>query len=251
MKKVSIITVSYNSVETIQDTIESVLSQDYPSIEYIIVDGGSSDGTMEIVNQYTGRISKIVSEPDDGIYDAMNKGIELATGDFVGILNSDDVYTDSSVIKDVVDRLIETKADCIYADLFFVARNDVNKRVRYCTSKNFSISKFRWGWMVPHPTFFVKRSCYEKFGLYKMGYRVSADFELLVRFMLREGISCTRLPRCIVKMRDGGISTSGFWWRVHQNYEIVRACRENGVYTNILFVLLKTPRKLLEYFRQG
>lgn len=248
MNKVSIITVSYNSVDTIQDTIESVLNQKYPNIEYIIVDGNSNDGTMEVVSKYRDKITKVVSEPDNGIYDAMNKGIVLATGDFVGILNSDDVYSDSSVIEDVVGQLVSTGADCTYADLMFVSRGDLNKRVRFCSSKNFSISKFRWGWMVPHPTFFVKRSCYEKFGLYKMGYRVSADFELLVRFMLRERISSARLPRCIVKMRDGGISTSGLLWRVHQNFEIVRACRENGVYTNIFFVLLKAPWKLLEYF---
>ncbi|BBM03885.1 glycosyltransferase family 2 protein [Microbulbifer sp. GL-2] len=211
MKKVSIITVCYDSVDTIQDTLESVLKQDYPNIEYIIVDGGSTDGTMDIVKCYSGRISTIVSEPDRGIYDAMNKGIELASGDFVGILNSDDVYTDNRVISDIMKQLTMTNSDCIYGDLEIVAKDDLNHRLRFCSSRKFSISKFRWGWMIPHPTFFVKLSCYKRLGLYKLGYRISADFELLVRFLYLNRISSTRLPRCIVRMRQGGLALVGFF----------------------------------------
>lgn len=249
VKKVSIITVCYNSAETIRDTIESVLSQNYPCIEYIIVDGGSSDMTMEIVDEYASRIAKVVSEPDNGIYDAMNKGIRLAAGEIVGILNSDDVYTDTTVISDVVSHFALSKSEAVYADLSIVERGNIDKVVRYCGSKNFTVSRLRWGWMVPHPTLFVTKGSYEKFGLYKLDYRVSADFEMVARLFLNKGVSYSRLPRSIVRMRSGGISTTGFWSRFHQNLEIVRACRENGIYTNIFFVLLKVPFKLIEYIR--
>ncbi|MBB3063178.1 glycosyltransferase [Microbulbifer rhizosphaerae] len=249
MKNISIVTVSFNSADTIRDTIESVLGQNYPHIEYIIVDGGSTDGTIKIVEEYRHRITTIISEPDSGIYDAMNKGITVATGDIVGILNSDDVYTDNQVITDVASEFEASGADSVFSDLLIVDRNNLNKRVRYYSSEKFSVSKLKWGWMVPHPTFFVRKYCYEKFGLYKMGYRVAADFELVARFLWQAGISHSRLPRYIIRMREGGISSKGIWWRLHQNLEVVRACRENGIYTNILIVLLKVPFKLLEYTR--
>ena len=247
MKKVSIITVSYNSVATIRDTIESVLSQRYPNIEYIVVDGGSTDGTMSVVEEYREKIDVILSEPDEGIYDAMNKGIALASGEFIGMLNSDDIYSEHDVIENVVGHLSSSGADCLYADLEIVDRHNLQNTIRLYSSKGFSPSQFRWGWMFPHPTFFVKRKCYEKYGIYKSGYRVAADFELLVRFLSKERITYIRMPKCIVKMRHGGVSSSGFWSRILQNFEVVRACRENGVYTNIFFVALKVPLKLWEY----
>lgn len=248
MKKVSVITVCFNSSKTIRDTIESVLGQDYENIEYIVVDGGSTDGTMDIVRKYGHKISHVISEPDKGIYDAMNKGVRVSSGDIVGMLNSDDIYLDASVISDVVNQFDVSKADSVYADLAIVDKRNINKVVRFCSSKNFSVSRLRWGWMVPHPTFFVKKKCYDEFGLYKLDYRVSADFEMVARLFWKHGISFSRLSRCIVRMRNGGISTTGFLWRIHQNLEIVRACKENGIYTNIFFVLFKVPFKLLEYF---
>ncbi|MDY6823773.1 MAG: glycosyltransferase family 2 protein [Thermodesulfobacteriota bacterium] len=246
MNKVSIITVCFNSAATIRDTIESVLFQDYPDIEYIIVDGASQDRTLDIVDEYRNRIATVISEPDNGIYDAMNKGIQAATGDIVGILNSDDFYADDQVIGEVVAEFVISNVDSVYADLAIVSRDD-KKYLRYYGSEKFTIKHIRFGWMIPHPTFFVKRKYYEKFGLYKTNYRVAADFELLTRFLWREKISHKRLPKCIIKMRHGGISSHGLWWRFHQNLEIVRACRENGIRTNIFIVLLKTPFKLLEY----
>lgn len=249
MLKISIITVCYNSVETIRDTIESVLSQQYPDIEYIIVDGASKDGTLELISEYEGRISKVISESDKGIYDAMNKGVQAATGDFVGILNSDDVFAGSDVIQNLVAHLKNNpSADAVYADLVFVQRKEMDVVTRRYSSSGFSPWKVRFGFMIPHPTFYARRELFEKYGNYKLGYRVSADFELMARFMSK-GVKMVRHSAVMVKMREGGISTTGFWWRIHQNLEIVRACRENGIYTNILLVAMKVPFKLASYFK--
>ncbi|WP_261978081.1 glycosyltransferase family 2 protein [Pseudomonas fluorescens] len=247
--KISIITVCYNSVETIRDTIESVLSQQYPDIEYIIVDGASKDGTLELISEYGGRISKVISESDKGIYDAMNKGVQAATGDFVGILNSDDVFAGSDVIQNLVAHLQNNpSADAVYADLVFVQRKEMDVVTRRYSSSGFSPWKVRFGFMIPHPTFYARRELFDKYGSYKLGYRVSADFELMARFMSK-GVKMVRHSAVMVKMREGGISTTGFWWRIHQNLEIVRACRENGIYTNILLVAMKVPFKLASYFK--
>lgn len=245
--KISIITVCYNSEETLRDTIESVLSQSYGDIEYIIVDGNSRDSTMSIVKEYEGKIAHVLSEPDKGIYDAMNKGIKLATGDFVGILNSDDIFATPDSVQLIVDHLSNNPAcEAVYGDLVFVERDDTSKVVRKYSSERFAAWKVRFGFMVPHPTFYTRRSNFEKFGLYKLGYRVSADFELMARLMV-SGIRFDRIPHVLVKMRQGGISTTGMWWRVHQNMEIVRACRENGLYTNLAMVAMKVPFKLASY----
>lgn len=247
--KISIITVCYNSVETIRDTIESVLSQEYPDIEYIIVDGASKDGTLKLISEYEGRISKVISESDKGIYDAMNKGVQAATGDFVGILNSDDVFAGSDVIQNLVAHLQNNpSADAVYADLVFVQRKEMDVVTRRYSSSGFSPWKVRFGFMIPHPTFYARRELFDKYGSYKLGYRVSADFELMARFMSK-GVKMVRHSAVMVKMREGGISTTGFWWRIHQNLEIVRACRENGIYTNILLVAMKVPFKLASYFK--
>ncbi|WP_444933543.1 glycosyltransferase family 2 protein [Microbulbifer sp. JTAC008] len=247
MIKISLITVCLNSADTIRDTILSVLAQDYANIEHIIIDGGSTDGTLEIISEFKDRVAAVVSEKDSGIYDAMNKGICLASGDIVGTINSDDVYSDSRVISNVVNEFLVSGAQSVYADLEIVARNNLSQRVRFYGSSKFRVSKFRWGWMPPHPTFFVRRDCYKKLGLYKTNYRVAADFELLARFLYRDKISFRRLPKCIVKMREGGVSSQGVWGRIHQNLEIVRACKENHIYTNFFLILFKVPLKLLEY----
>lgn len=245
--KISIITVSYNSKLTIRDTILSVLSQTYPNIEYIIIDGASTDGTLAIIEEYRTKIARVISEPDKGIYDAMNKGIRLAKGDFVGILNSDDFLADQNTIKDLVSFLQENPSlDCSYADVIYVQRDHPEKIVRLYSSKNFSPRKVRIGIMIPHAGFYAKRELFERLGYYKLDYRVAADFELMARF-LKSGAIFGRYPHVMVKMRNGGISSNGFFWRIHQNFEIVRACKENGIYTNILFLMLKIPSKLLSY----
>ncbi len=245
--KISIVTVCYNSEATIRDCIESVLAQDYPDIEYLVVDGKSTDATMDIVAEYGDRIDHVISEPDQGIYDAMNKGIQTATGDVVGTLNSDDLFADSQAISSMAALLrANPQLDGAYADLEYVRREDTGRVFRVYSSRWFKPALIRFGIMLPHPTFYVKRALFEKFGYYKLTYRVSADFELMARFMVR-GARLARLPKMLVKMREGGISTTGFRWRIHQNLEIVRACRENGIYTNPLLLAFKIPVKLAGY----
>jgi glycosyltransferase involved in cell wall biosynthesis len=242
--KVSIITVCFNSEKTIEDTLKSVESQTYPNIEYIVIDGDSKDRTNEIVAKYQKIVSVHISETDAGLYDAMNKGILIATGEVIGILNSDDVLANESVIEKIVAGFDDESVDAVYSDLIYVSEHNLNKPTRLYSSKVFSKRMIKFGIMLPHPTFYVRNKCYKIFGLYKDDYRVAADFELLARFM-SNGIKSIRLPFISVKMREGGISSSGLLWRVHQNFEIVRACRENGIYTNIFLVMLKLPYKLL------
>ena len=248
--KISIVTVSYHSEKTIRDTIESVLAQSYSDIEYIIVDGASKDGTMKIVEEYRGKIATVVSTPDKGIYDAMNKGIGLASGDFVGILNSDDVFAGPKIIEGLVEYLSHnpTLEGC-YGDLVYVKRESTDHVTRYYSSKNFTPKNIGFGLIVPHPTLYLRPKIFQKLGFYKLDYRVAADFELMARF-IKGGVKLGRNPQVMVKMREGGISSNGFWWRVHQNFEIVRACRENGIYTNIFMLLLKIPFKLATYIRR-
>lgn len=242
--KVSIITVCYNSGKTIEDTINSVASQTYRDIEYIIIDGGSTDSTNDIIKRYSGDVDVYLSEKDEGLYDAMNKGIKMATGDVVGFLNSDDFYCSENSVADLMSGFISEDIDGVYSDLVYVQEKDTSKVTRLYSSKIYNPSLIKFGLMLPHPTFYVKRDVYKTCGLYKNTYRVAADFELIARCVLN-GVRLNRVPKVTVKMREGGISSSGLMWRVHQNVEIVRACRENGVYTNLAMVALKLPYKVL------
>ncbi len=248
--KISIITVVFNGRDTIRDCINSVLNQSYENMEYIIVDGGSKDGTTEIIESYQDRISAYVSEPDDGIYDAMNKGVKMATGDIIGILNADDFYSDDDVISDVVNELETKKVDSVFADLVYIKNNDYNKVVRYYSSSNFNPGKFSYGWMPAHPTFFARKELYEKFGLFKTDYLIASDYELLVRFIARYKISYSYIPRVLVRMRTGGLSTRNFKSNWILNKEIVRACAENGIRTNIFKVLSKYTTKVFQLIPQ-
>lgn len=243
--KISIITVVWNNKDTIKDAIDSVLGQTYEDIEYIIVDGASSDGTVEIVQSYGDAITKFISEPDKGLYDAMNKGINLATGDVIGILNSDDFYIDKYVIEKVVKLFKEKEIDSLFADLIYVRPENLDKTVRYYDSGQFKPEKFAYGWMPAHPTFFVKKSAYDKYGLFKTDYKIAADYELLVRFLYKHKLTYFYLQKPIIKMRVGGVSTSGLKSNWVLNQEIIRACQENGIKTNMLKVLLKYPKKIL------
>jgi len=248
--KVSVVTVCFNSAATISDTLDSVRRQTHHDIEHIVVDGSSTDTTMSIVRNREDSSTVIVSEPDQGIYDAMNKGISRASGVIVGVLNADDVLADDTTISRLV-KDFETRGEAVdglYGDVVHVNRNDLSMVTRYSCAKRFAPWQIRFGLMFPHPGFYVRREMYERFGLYKLGYRVSADFELMARFMGR-GARLAYHPHVVVKMREGGISTTGLWWRFHQNLEIVRACRENGIRTNIALVSLKLPSKALSYAR--
>jgi len=249
--KISIITVCFNSEKTIRDTIESVLSQDYPEIEYIVIDGLSKDGTMHIVSGYQSKISKIVSEPDQGIYDAMNKGIQLATGDVIGILNSDDIFEYPSVITDVVNCFkSEPKASFLFGDVVFVDQINTQNIIRFYSSGKFRSWKLRFGWMPPHTATFIKRSAYEQVGDYSIDYQISADYELFVRMLMVHKLVYARIDKVLVRMRAGGISTSGIKNSLLLNSEIVKACKRNGVYTNLFIMLFKIPFKLLEFLKK-
>lgn len=243
--KISIVTVVYNSANVIKSAIDSVLNQTYANIEYIIIDGKSTDGTVEIIQSYGDKISKFVSESDSGIYDAMNKGLNLATGDVVGILNSDDFYISNDVILRVVDVFKEHQVESMFADLVYVRPENLEKVVRYYDSSHFSPVKFAYGWMPAHPTFFCKREVYERYGYFKTGYKIAADYELLVRFLAKYQVSYYYLQESIIKMRIGGVSTQNLKSNFILNKEILKACLENGIYSNWFMVLSKYPKKLL------
>ncbi|MFB6457662.1 glycosyltransferase family 2 protein [Chitinophaga sp. Hz27] len=245
--KVSIVTVSYNAASTIASTIESVLSQTHNDIEYIIVDGKSKDDTMAVVERYKDGIAKYVSEKDNGLYDAINKGIAMATGDIVGILNADDFFVHQNVVKNIVDAFNQdTKLDAVIADIAFVNPNRLDKVVRYYSSKGWKPGKFGLGFMPPHPSFYVKRELYKQLGDYKPDYKICADYELLIRFIYVNKVRYKYIDDCLVYMRTGGVSNSSIKSRYVLNQEIVRACKENGISTNMFILSLKYFRKVFE-----
>jgi len=244
--KISIITVTRNSKTTLNDTILSVLNQTYKNIEYIIIDGASEDGTQELIRSYGDRINHFVSEPDTGMYDAMNKGIKLATGDIVGILNSDDFYSSNDVLEKVVHAFRNQDIQSIFADLVYIRGKASDRIVRYYDSSHFNPDKFAYGWMPAHPTFFVKRYLYELYGYFKTDYKIAADFELTARLLNKHRITYAYLPFVMVKMRLGGISTS-FKSIYINSSEQLRACKENGIKTNMFAILFKYPQKLLGF----
>ena len=244
--KISIITATYNSEAHIADCVKSVNSQTYDDIEHIIIDGASKDNTLEIVKNIPNRVVKIVSEPDRGIYDAMNKGINLATGDVIGILNSDDFFTSNDVIETLVNDFNNSGFDALYGDVHFVDPNDLNKCVRYYSSAIFKPSLFRFGFMPAHPSFYMKRECYEKHGLYALDYRIAADYDLLIRYLYKEKINYKYLKKDFVTMRTGGVSTENFNSRVTLNREIVKACKRYGISTNMFLLSLKYLYKIFE-----
>ena len=245
--KVSIITVCYNSAETIENTINSVLSQTYQNIEYIIIDGGSDDGTLDLLAKYDSKLSKIISERDNGIYDAMNKGISLATGDIIGILNSDDCYSDIDIINIIVDEFKHNDKDMLFADLMFVNKN--NRILRYYSAKRFSPNKLKFGIMPPHPTLFVKKNIYDKYGAYRLNFKIAADYEIFVRFLLVNRLSYIYLDKCIIKMLIGGLSTSSLESKKIINQETIKALESNGIKANYWCISTKYVTKLLEILK--
>jgi len=247
--KVSIITVCYNSVKTIKDAIDSVVNQTYNNIEYIVIDGASKDGTIDIVSSYGEKVSKFISEPDNGIYNAMNKGIKIATGDIVGILNSDDFFNNNEVVQRIVDEFNNNNVDAIYGDVQFVKPKNLLKVVRYYSSKNFSPKKFKYGFMPAHPSFYVKRSYFEKIGYYQENYKIGADYELLIRFLYNHKLKSKYLQMPFVTMRTGGVSNRSFKSYIILNNEILRACKENGIKTNMINVYSKYFIKVFELVR--
>jgi glycosyltransferase involved in cell wall biosynthesis len=243
---ISIITASYNSAATIGDTLQTVSMQNYDNIEHIIVDGASSDNTLEIVS-YFPHVSKVISEKDNGIYDAMNKGVAQATGDVVGILNSDDVYTDRYVISKVMNEFEKKNTDVVYADLQYVKFNDLQKVTRTWHSGKFSRRKFYFGWMPPHPTFFVRREVYEKIGNFNSSLRSAADYEFMLRVLLKNDFKASYIPEVLVKMRTGGMSNATLRHRLHANREDREAWRINNITPYFFTIPFKPLRKVLQF----
>lgn len=250
--KISIITITYNSAATVEDTIKSVVSQDYPELEYLIIDGKSKDKTLEIVDKYKDRISKVVSEKDKGLYDALNKGISHATGDVIGMLHSDDLYSASNVISKVAAVFKkDPSVEGVYADLVFVNRNDTNKVMRVWKSGLYEEDAFKKGWMPPHPTFFVRKEVYEKFGGFNTELKLSADYELMLRLIHKNKIKIAYLPEVIVKMRMGGISNVSFFVKLKANLEDKLAWRLNGIKPGMMTTFMKPLRKIKQYFTKS
>ncbi|MEO0553747.1 MAG: glycosyltransferase family 2 protein [Bacteroidota bacterium] len=251
MPKISIVTVVYNGVATIQATIQSVLNQDHPDIEYIIVDGGSNDGTIDIIKSYENQIHKYISEKDNGIYDAMNKGIDMASGNVIGILNSDDLYFDSGTVSKVMQLMNEKKVDILYGDLIYFRSKDENKIARYYKGNLFSESQVSKGWVPPHPTFFIKKHIYEKYGKFNTQYTLSADFDLIVRFLSRYKVPYYYLPEVLVKMRLGGESTNSIKNIIKMNFDNLKSCKQNNIKTNFIKFHLKYISKTWQYIRNS
>ena len=245
--KVSIITVTFNSADTLQNCIDSVSTQSYKNIEHIVVDGNSKDNTLAIIQKNTS-ISTYISEPDNGLFDAMNKGLHLASGDIIGILNSDDIYNNENVISDVVNTLGRNEA--LYADLCYVDAHDTKLVRRYWKSGKYNRNSFKYGWMPPHPTLFLKREVYKKHGNFNIEFKSAADYELMLRFLFKERIEVVYLPKITVKMREGGVSNQSLKQRIKANKEDREAWKINGLKMPFLFPILKPLLKIPQYFQK-
>ena len=247
--KISLITITFNSASTLHDTMQSVLLQTYSDVEYIVVDGASQDNTIDIIKEYEPRFEgrmRWISEPDNGLYDAMNKGICMATGDIVGIINSDDFYHRTDVIEQVAKAFQDKAVQAVYGDVRFVNPDNLDKTVRYYSSKNFSPRRFRYGFMPAHPTFFTYREYFKEWGYYKTDYKIAADYELLTRFLYTHRLKSKYLDLDFMKMRVGVASTASIKSNVLLNKEIVRACKENGIWTCMPLLFLKYFVKVFE-----
>ena len=248
--KVSIITATYNSAAHIATCLASVNSQTHKNIEHIIVDGASTDNTLEIIKATPNRVAKIISEPDKGIYDAMNKGIKLATGDIIGILNSDDFYASNTIIETIVKTFQEKNVDSVFGNLDFVASDNTEKVIRHWKCTSFIRGSFAKGWHPPHPTFFVKREVYEKYGIFDTSLNVSADFELMLRMLERHQISTCFIDKTIVKMRYGGESTGSLKKIIMGNRNIMKAFKKNEIKVSPFYTFNRLLHKALQFLKR-
>jgi glycosyltransferase involved in cell wall biosynthesis len=246
--KFSIITASFNSAKTITDCVNSVFSQTYPDIEHIIIDGGSVDNSIEIIKSVPNRITKLVSESDNGIFDALNKGIKKSEGDIIGLLHSDDELSSATIIEDINKRFLETSADIVYGDLDYVSYKDKKIIIRHWKSNPFDRSLIKKGWMPAHPTMFIRRDIFMKYGLYDLQYLVSSDYDLIMRFMLAEEIKFEYLPIVITKMRMGGNSNGTLKNILLKSLEDYRIIKKNGLPNPFIIVIRKNVSKLKQFF---
>ncbi|MEO3404332.1 glycosyltransferase family 2 protein [Mucilaginibacter sp. CAU 1740] len=243
--KISLITIVYNAQDTISKCIESLIGQNYPDIEYIIIDGGSTDGTLQIINQYRSHIHILVSEPDKGIYDAMSKGISLATGEIVGTLNADDFFSQPDVLSSVAQAFLNNDTEIVYGNLDYV--NPSGKIIRKWRSTQCGKKSFNWGFMPPHPTFYCKRYLFKKLGFYQLEYGSAGDYELMVRFMYKYKVKSFYLDKVMVNMRVGGVSNKSFANRVKAWKFDLNAMRKNGIKFPVLAIILKPLRKIFQF----
>ena len=241
--KISIITISFNSENSISETFKSVKNQSYNQYEYLIIDGGSKDRTLTIAKEQN-HISKIVSEPDKGIYDAINKGIKNSTGEIIGFLNSDDTFYDENSLKHIADAF-DKDTDCVFGDLIYTDKDENIKRI--WKGSEFKKGAFNKGWMPAHPTFYCRRSVYEKLGLYDDSFKIAGDFELMLRFLEKYNIRSKYIPKTLVKMKVGGVSNNGFKSKLNILKEEFRAFDQNGMDLNKLFYILYKARKIKEF----
>jgi len=246
--KLSIITAVYNNVRTIEDCIRSVLSQTHPDIEYIVIDGGSRDGTVDLIKKHQGCIAKFVSEPDKGMYDALNKGIGMASGDVIGFLHADDLYADTTVIETVAANMAVHGVDSCYGDLLYVQKENTERTIRYWRSCPYKEGSFQRGWMPPHPTFFVRKKVYEEHGVFDTSFRIAADYELMLRFVEKCRISTAYIPAVLVKMRMGGASNRSIRNLMIKTGEDYRAWTVNGLHRRFYTVPFKNLSKVPQFF---
>jgi glycosyltransferase len=244
--KVSIITVCYCSATTIADTLKSIVAQSHPDVEHIIIDGGSTDDTMKIVDQFP-HVTKKISEKDQGIYHAMNKGIDMSTGDVVGILNADDFYAHKDILQKVAILFEDESIDAVYGDLVFVDQHDITRVTRRWTSGSYNIDQFYKGWMPPHPTFFVRRAVYEQFGKFNTSLSSAADYELMLRFLLKHKIKPAYLNEVMIKMRQGGKSTGSLKNRIVAHMEDRKAWKVNQLKPAFFTLILKPLSKIKQF----
>ncbi len=244
------ITVCYNSAETLGRALRSVSQQDWPDVEHIVIDGGSKDATVGVLEEYKACLSHVISEPDRGIYDAMNKGLDLATGDVICFLNADDYYDSTQVLSKVAAAMQQGHLDAVLGDVGFFRKDNIHRLVRHYRSGRFTPKRLAWGWMPAHPALFMRKEIFKRIGHFKIDYQIAADYEYVVRaFCGQTPLRYKHLPEVLVRMQMGGVSTKGIGATIRLNQEIMRACRENGVATNYLKILVKYPLKLLEFFR--
>ncbi|CEN55992.1 glycosyltransferase family 2 protein [Candidatus Methylopumilus turicensis] len=246
--KISVITVCFNSAKTILNTISSVESQSYKNIEHLIIDGGSSDGTIELLKKARGNI-KYISEPDKGIYDAMNKGLLLATGEVIVFLNADDFYKNKFVVEKVMKEFDKSNLSAVYGDVDFFAPNDIKKSVRRYSSKIFAPKKLAFGFMPAHPSLFMRREVYEKVGGFDINFRIAGDFDLVARAFKNEDLHYKYIPEVFVSMQTGGVSTQGFKSTIFLNREIMQSCLKNNIKTSWVKLISRYLIKIIEFIR--
>ena len=245
--KISIITVTFNSAKYLEDCIASVIEQKHNNIEHIIIDGGSTDETLSIIKKYEHHLAYWVSEQDNGMYDAINKGLQLATGDVVGMLHSDDILASPDVISSIVESFENNNVDSIYGDLVYVKPDSINQVLRVWKGYNYKRSKFKYGWMPAHPTFYIKKSIVDKYGGYETHYYTASDYEFMARYLYRHKVSCYYLPKLIVRMRNGGASNSSIYSRLRANRRDFLAMKNNKIPFPLMASVLKPVRKLPQF----